>query len=205
MSSFISAASSRTLVAFDRQSCVASGPSAAVVQKLKTLVDAGNCQSLLVFDAETSELVEIDFRGTPQEVLSRLDPPGDPLPLGSDPSAKRGPGRPKLGVVGREVTLLPRHWEWLDLQPGGASVALRKLVETAKRSNQTQDRARQAQDSVYRFMSTMAGDLPGFEEALRAFYAKRPVEVRRIVAAWPEDIREHIGTLLDKVQAASGE
>ncbi len=100
-------------------------------------------------------------------------------------------GRPKLGVVAREVTLLPRHWEWLADQPGGASVALRKLVEAARRDHRERDEQRQLQERAYHFMSAMAGDLPGFEEGLRALYASERARFTELIAAWPADVREH--------------
>ncbi|MGK4708801.1 DUF2239 family protein, partial [Pseudomonas aeruginosa] len=99
----------------------------------------------------------------------------------------------KLGVVAREVTLLPRHWEWLAAQPGGASVALRKLVEEARRSQS--GRARQAQERAYHFMNAMAGDLPGFEEATRALFAGDPEGFAERIAGWPTDVREHAAWL----------
>ena len=105
--------------------------------------------------------------------------------------AGRKPGRPKLGVVPREVTLLPRHWEWLAAQPGGASVALRKLVEHASRANQSQDRIRKSRESAYRFMTAMAGNDPGFEEALRALFAGNHERFEQEIAEWPRDIQAH--------------
>ncbi|MEA2888759.1 MAG: uncharacterized protein QOD11_3119, partial [Bradyrhizobium sp.] len=100
--------------------------------------------------------------------------------------------RPKLGVVAREVTLLPRHWEWLTTQPGGASVSLRKLVEAARRANGDKDRSRAARDAAYHFMSAMAGNLPGFEEASRALFTDEPRRFSSLISAWPDDIRDHI-------------
>jgi len=109
----------------------------------------------------------------------------------SEVEGPRGPGRPKLGVVAREVTLLPRHWDWLNAQPGGASVALRKLVETARRVNEDKDRVRQAQEAAYRFISTMAGNEPGFEEAARALFAGDERRFDEMTASWPIDVRSH--------------
>jgi hypothetical protein len=103
----------------------------------------------------------------------------------------RSPGRPKLGVVAREVTLLPRHWEWLTSQPGGASVALRKLVEVARRDSQGLDRRRLAREAVYRFISTMAGDAPRFEEAARALFAGDRKKWEASLRGWPKDVRAH--------------
>ena len=108
------------------------------------------------------------------------------------PPAARGRGRPKLGVVAREVTLLPRHWEWLNAQPGGASVALRKLVEAARRDTLTSDQKRLAREAAYRFMSTMAGDLPRFEEASRALFADDRTRLTTLIARWPGDVRTYL-------------
>src|SRR4051812_26535135 len=161
--------------AFEGFRCIASGDLARVALETKRVVDRGGRGAILIFDDATGEQVDVDFRGTPEDVLGRLAPGegrGDPAAAPDDPGREgpRGPGRPRLGVVAREVTLLPRHWDWLNGQPGGASVALRKLVEQARRENEGRDRARRSQEAAYRFMSAMAGNFPGFEEATRAFF-----------------------------------
>jgi uncharacterized protein len=178
-------------VAFAGDRCIASGPLPDVAVKVKAFVDRGE-HAVLVFDGATSRQIEIDLRGTAETVLARL---GE----AADGSVPRGPGRPKLGVVAREVTLLPRHWEWLSAQPGGASVALRKLVEEARRANLGRDRVRQAQDSAYRFMFAVASDRPGFEEATRALFAGDPDRFGQCVDAWPDDIRAHARQLASAV------
>jgi len=115
---------------------------------------------------------------------------------GAEPeTARGGPGRPKLGVVAREVTLLPRHWQWLSSQPEGASVVLRKLVEEARRANAGKDGVRRSQEAASRFMSVMAGDAPGFEEAARALFAGDAERFDQRVEGWPADLRDHAGTL----------
>jgi hypothetical protein len=139
--------------------------------------------SLLIFDPEGRQ-VDFDLRGGPWDIALRL---GDAAP--------RGRGRPKLGVIAREVTLLPRHWEWLAAQPGGASVALRKLVEAARRESDGPDRRRAARDAVYRFASVMAGDRPGFEDMSRALFAGDAVGFSAHLAEWPADIAEHLRML----------
>ena len=110
----------------------------------------------------------------------------------------RGPGRPKLGVVAREITLLPRHWEWLAQQAGGASVAIRKLVEEARRTGEDKDRIRQAQEAAYRFMSAMAGNRPHYEDAIRALFADDPAGFEKLIAEWPADVRDHALTLAER-------
>lgn len=123
--------------------------------------------------------------------VAASDAAGSSQPDAPDPGGPRGRGRPKLGVVAREVTLLPRHWAWLAEQPGGASVALRKLVQEAQRANGGKDQARKAHERAYHFMLAIAGDLPGFEEATRALFANEAAQFKDLIAAWPGDIRDH--------------
>ncbi len=182
--------------AFEGSRCIASGELTHVARKVKESLDKNSKAAVLIFDDGTSELVEIDFRGTMKDVLKRLEtqaPRGESNDAPSDNAGgiQRGPGRPKLGVVSREVTLLPRHWEWLGSQPGGASVALRKLVDEARRVSGGKDRVRRSQESAYRFMSAMAGNLPGFEEASRALFAGDRKRFEELAASWPADIRRH--------------
>lgn len=178
-----------------------------MARSAKTVVDRALSSSVLIFDDRTSELIEVDFRGTAAEVVRRLasDEPHSATPEGE---ARRGPGRPKLGVVAREVTLLPRHWDWLNGQPGGASVALRRLVDEARRANVGADRRRRSQEAAYRFMSAMAGDRSGFEEATRALFAANRDGFASNTREWPVDIRNHARMLADgafEVSAAAPE
>src|SRR5262245_897431 len=145
--------------AFAGPRLIASGELAEVALRSKEAIDRGSDSPVLIFDDATSQPIELDFRGTAEDVLNRLA--RDSRNASSAEAmlpAPRGPGRPKLGVVAREVTLLPRHWDWLNSQPGGASVALRKLVEGARRANEGKDRIRQSQEAGYRFLCAMAGD-----------------------------------------------
>lgn len=190
-------------IAFEGDRRIAAGELADIVPHVKEAVDRDGGGAILVFDDDTSEVVEVDTRGTVQEILKRIAPRpragDDPAASGpAESAAPRGPGRPKLGVVAREVTLLPRHWEWLGGQPGGASVALRKLVEEARRANAELDRKRLAQESAYRFLSTMAGDRPGFEEATRALFAGDRERFDELVEPWPADVRDHARTLASR-------
>ena len=174
----------KTYTAFAGIRRIASGDLASVAAETKAALDQGESASVLILDDETCRVVEVDFRGAVEDVVARLREPADkPEP--------RGPGRPKLGVVAREVTLLPRHWEWLNAQPGGASVALRRLVEEARRSNESKDRVRQARETLYRFMSMLAGDEAGFEEASRALFAGDQTLFIALIRLWPKDLRAH--------------
>jgi hypothetical protein len=176
----------QTCTAFAGHKKIAEGSVRQVAEQVKRYQEKDADALILIFDDTTSSQVELDLRGTVDDVLSRI-PKDD-----AGENEKSGPGRPKLGVVSREIGLLPRHWEWLALQPGGASVTLRKLVEEARKQNKGKDIIRQSQNAAYRFMSAMAGDLPHFEEASRAFFAKKKSLFETLAAAWPRDIREHV-------------
>lgn len=193
-------------IAFEGFTRLAAGALEDVVVAAKQAYDRQPSKPLLIFDDFTSHPLEVDLRGTIGEVVARLAAAPAAVvvePLASEPGVQRGPGRPKLGVVPREITLLPRHWEWLGKQPGGASVALRKLVDEAKRQNESKDRARTAQESAYRFMSTMAGNQPDFEEAMRAFFANNAERFEQLVQAWPPDVREHAIVLASRALGAN--
>jgi hypothetical protein len=180
------------VTAFEGHRLIASGGLTEVALKTKEVIERGAREPVLVFDDATSRLVELDLRGTPAEVRQRMEARAEPsAPAEASGDAPRGPGRPKLGVVAREVTLLPRHWDWLNAQPGGASVALRKLVEEARRVNEVKDRLRSGQEVTYRFMSALAGDLPQFEEATRALFAGDRARFEAQLGEWPEDVRAH--------------
>lgn len=169
--------------AFEGVRRIATGPLGDVAPQVRAALDARPNASILILADDDSRRLDVDLRGTVKEVAARLAP------------VEKGPGRPKLGVVPREVTLLPRHWEWLSAQQGGASVALRRLVEQARKD--PRELARTARDNAYRFMSTLGGNLAGFEEATRALYAGDRSAFETHVAAWPRDVREHVLTLAE--------
>ena len=185
-------------IAFEGDRRIASGNLREVARAAREALERRKDASIIVFDGRTSATIEIDFRGSIADVVARLpDDTSAPAPAedAAAASAPRGPGRPKLGVVAREVTLLPRHWEWLARQPGGASVAIRKLVEAASRTGEAKDRIRQAQEAAYRFMSVMAGNKPRYEDAIRALFAGDTAGLEKLIADWPADIRGHTSRL----------
>ncbi len=167
-----------TITVFAGHARIAGGSKAAVVAHLRQL---GGSAPVLMFDDTTGAQIDLDLR--------------EPAPEPVQAEAPRSVGRPKLGVVAREVTLLPRHWDWLSRQPGGASVALRRLVEEARRIHHGRDTARESREAAYRFMSAIAGALPGFEEAARALFAGKRARFAEVVAAWPPDIAQYLNGL----------
>ena len=160
----------------------ASGSLGTMLAQVKRHLDGGGDHSLLIFEDQTGRQVDFDLRGSLDEVLARAAPVA-PRP---------GPGRPKLGVVSREVSLLPRHWEWLEQQPNGISAALRRLVDEARKREPDKESARLAREAAGRFMWAIAGDLPGFEEASRALFAGNRQRLTDLTRDWPVDIRSHL-------------
>jgi hypothetical protein len=176
---------SSSLTAFAGFRRIASGPREKILTQLRRRTDAS---AVLVFDDRTGEQLDLDLRKTAASAAA------DAL-ASEEHHCARGVGRPKLGVVAREVTLLPRHWDWLNRQPGGASVALRRLVDDARRVHADRDAMRAARESAYKFMTAIAGDLPGFEEAARSLFAGERGRFETHIAAWPEDLRTHLAKL----------
>ena len=156
------------------------------------LAVAGAAGPVLVFDDLTARVVDLDLRGSAEEIAARYAEPA------------RGRGRPPLGVTAREVTLLPRHWDWLATQRGGASATLRRLVEEARRAEGSVADRRARQDVGYRFMAAMAGDLPNYEEAIRTLYASDRDRFEALTDAWPADIRDHARRLCWAEMAETG-
>ncbi len=172
-----------TCTAFEGSRRIGTGEMGKVAVEVKKVLERGERGTVLIFDDRTGEQVEMNWRATPVAALALVDEPAVDEP--------RRVGRPKLGVVPKEVTLLPRHWEWLGLQPGGASVTLRRLVDEARNVSAGKDRVRQAQEAAYRFMSAIAGNEPGFEEAIRALFAGQRQRFEELVLDWPIDVRDH--------------
>ncbi|HVY92515.1 MAG TPA: DUF2239 family protein [Bryobacteraceae bacterium] len=172
---------SSTYTAFLGWKRVASGPLEAVLRQIKQIKRPGD-ETLLIFEDQTGKQVDFDLRGSIDDVLARVAPH----------SARSGPGRPKLGVVSREISLLPRHWEYLEAQPQGASAAIRRLVDAARKQDSGESEMRAKIDAVGRVMNALGGNLRGFEEAYRALYARDRKGLERWIQGWPPDLREYI-------------
>jgi hypothetical protein len=177
----------RPYTAFNGDRMVASGLLSAVLRASKQLLEREPDAQLLIFDDVTGQQVEFDFRGTLDEVLAREAPAAVPA----------GPGRPKLGVISREVSLLPRHWEWLEQQPNGISAGLRRVIEEASKRDPDAQRARKARDAASRVMTALAGNRPGYEEAARALFAGDHGRLQTLTRRWPIDLRRHLARLLE--------
>jgi hypothetical protein len=186
--------------AFEGPRLLVTGSLPVAALATKRALEAQPAHQVLIIDNRSGRNIDVDLQGSEAEVSRHVERMAAHLEKSYAPKVEeavaasdepRGRGRPKLGVMPREVTLLPRHWDWLATQPGGASVTLRKLVEEARRKFADKDRQREAQERAYNFMLALAGDLPGYEEATRALFANDRVRLESQVAAWPKDLREH--------------
>jgi hypothetical protein len=182
-------------VAVTGERIVAHGGVAEVALAVKAALQADETLSVLVFDAQAGRLIDFDLRGSDEEVIGRLTSEHED----KDETTKRGRGRPKLGVIAREITLLPRHWEWLGAQPGGASVALRKLVEAARMRDDQHVNVKHQQQVVDRFMCAALGNQPHYEDASRALYARNRDKFFRLTEEWPIELRDHVRWLAQPV------
>ncbi len=184
---------SSTFTAFAGDRLIFRGELPEMLRRVKKKLEKNPDLRVLVFEDRTGQQVDFDMSGTLEEVLMRVQPgPQD---------ERTGPGRPKLGVIAREVTLLPRHWAWLEQQPQGISAAIRRLVDEARKREPDKERARLARAAASKFMWVMAGDLPGFEEASRALFAKDTKKFARLIRGWPADIRTHLEKLVNECEA----
>ncbi len=181
--------STTTYYAFDAQQLVAQGAKVDVAEVVKNYIKQNDTTNILYFDGTNGRQVNMDLRTREGEAAAAYSASSAAIDNLNPNDSKKPRGRPKLGVIGREVTLLPRHWQWLETQRGGSSAALRRLIDEARKSGAEEDRIRQSQDSANRFMYAMAGDLKGFEEAVRALYACDRARFDMETASWPVDIR----------------
>ncbi|ANJ95766.1 hypothetical protein HL670_02416 [Serratia plymuthica] len=200
MSEYLSKAST----AFGDQHLLFSGPLVEVALAVKNELEKGSLRTFLVFDDMTGSVIDLDLRGSDADVVERLSCPPQQFTgryatrrdksaetVEDDSAESKGRGRPKLGVVAREVTLLPSQWDWLTTRPGSASAILRRLVDEAMHSEGAREQKRAAHEAAYQFMQAIAGDLPGYEEGIRALFADNRTKLEQCIAAWPVDIKTH--------------
>lgn len=181
--------------AFDGHKLIFQGPLSEVITKTKKRIGKSENSSILIFSDETGQTIDFNFHGSEKDILKRLET----FVSSSQLKENSGPGRPKLGVVAREVSLLPRHWEWLATQSGGASATLRKLVDEAKKKYESGSTVKQSQERTYKFISVIAGDMNGYEEALRALYKKDEKKFLALISDWPSDVKTHAAELAKSV------
>jgi uncharacterized protein len=183
-----------TYAAFADNRLLASGPRSDVLRTTKKHVDKKSGGSpVLIFEESSGRQVDFDFRGKVDEVLAR-----------AASTAKPGPGRPKLGVVSREISLLPRHWDWLESQPNGASAAIRRLVDEARHNETGIERGRHVRNAIGRVLWAIAGNLAGFEEVARAIDAREDSRVADLTASWPRDVRGWVSKRLELARGIEG-
>ena len=177
-----------TYTAFEGTTRLFRGTFQEVVLKVKERMGRAEDKPVLIFSDDTGTTMDFNLHGSVKDVLRRLET----YVSKQENQPVSGPGRPKLGVMSREVSLLPRHWEWLASQPGGASATIRKLIEEARKRSSTHLSVKQVQERAYRFMSVIAGDMKGYEEALRALYKADRKSLLLHMQQWPADVRSHV-------------
>ncbi len=150
-------------------------------------------EGILIIDNQSGRQLDFNFHGSLEDLLSTALPP----------EPKKGPGRPRLGVVNGEISLLPRHWEWLQRQPQSASGTIRRLIETAIKNTSPEEKVKETVDAAGKFLWIIGGNLPDFEEASRAIYAQKWHILDAVTAAWPEDIRNHLDLMLQEAGKSS--
>jgi uncharacterized protein len=195
----------KIFVGFAGSSVIARGEIADVALICKDRIDSGEAHRIAVFDDETGRPIDIDFSGTKTKVLARLT--AHPLVAPPDQKAGRqtGPGRPKLGVISREISLLPRHWDWLSEQRGGASAALRRMIDIERKSTSALEQGQRAIEAAHRFMWDIAGDQTGFENASRALFAQDFDAFDQHTAVWPTGIQEQLQRFIGRARAVGTE
>ncbi|MBN2444694.1 MAG: DUF2239 family protein [Spirochaetales bacterium] len=176
--------------AFAGCNLIVTGDLQAVLTRTKDYLDSEGQDQILIFKNATGRQVDYNMQGTLEDVLSRVLPE---LP-------QKGPGRPRLGVVCKEISLLPRHWEWLKDQPHGASGTLRRLVDAARKKDGNGNLTRQLLEAAGNFMWAMAGNFEGFEEASRALYAKKWDRLDELISPWPDDVKKHLLWMVQRVR-----
>jgi hypothetical protein len=190
-------ASTPTYTAFEGETLLCKGALTDVILKIKKRMGKADNSPALIFNDATGNLMDFNFQGSEKDVLRRLEVfVGEAEGKGKAAAAdSAGPGRPKLGVMSREVSLLPRQWEWLASQSGGASAVLRRLVDEARRKSGEALSVKQTQERTYKFLSAMAGNLQGYEEAIRALYRKDAKGFAAHMEGWPRDVKRHAEAL----------
>jgi hypothetical protein len=179
---------SNTYTAFNNTDLFHQGDLSEVVLKIKDHIGKAENTTITVFSDATGKTIDFNFQGTKKDVQKRLDVFVSESSL---TNTITGPGRPKLGVISREISLLPTHWEWLSTQPGGASAILRRLVDEARKKSLNTPSIKSIQEKTHRFISAIAGDLEGYEEVLRAMYRKDEDQFLIHMSSWPNDLKTH--------------
>jgi uncharacterized protein len=181
-----------TFAAFAVNRLIAAGPREKVLRASKKHIDKGGPHPL-IFEELSGRQVDFDFRGSIDDVLTRVSE-----------TAKAGPGRPRLGVVSREVSLLPRHWDWLESQPNGASAAIRRLVDEARHNETGIERGRHVRNGINKLLWAVAGDFANFEEVARALDAREDTRLDGLMSSWPKDLRDYVFRRVDLAKEIEG-
>ncbi|WP_227318990.1 DUF2239 family protein [Cedecea davisae] len=176
-----------TLTAFQQQRLIARGSLSELLRQIQA-TQVGN-EPIFIFNDQNGKRLDIHAHGDAASAIAAYPELAERQT--EEATAVKSRGRPKLGVLAKEVTLLPRHWDWLATQPGGASATLRKLIEQARKASEPADNKRRRHERAYQFMHEVAGDLPDYEACLRALFADDETAFNAATEGWPQDIRHY--------------
>lgn len=174
-----------TYTAFEEFKIVSQGTLDDVAISVKHRLKEQGSSNILIFSDSTGRQIDLDLSGTDKQVLDRLK-----VFTTSSVQTQSGAGRPKLGVLPREISLLPSHWEWLLNQEGGSSAVIRNLIDE-KMKTQLIHKNKIAQERTYKFLSAHAGNLPSFEDAVRFLYRKDKKKFMDQISGWPKDVLKY--------------
>lgn len=187
-------------IAFAGHHQIESGTIEQVAAQAKQYIDDGDTERIAIYNDLTGVIIDLDFRGTVDDVVKRLsDHPMLPREETAE-ETPRGRGRPKLGVVPREVTLLPRHWEWLGKQRGGSSAAIRRLVDAERKRGRKSEERKEVIEAVHRFIWDIASNFDNFEEVSRALFAGETIKVTDLISGWPPDVQRQVSRMLSRIK-----
>ena len=192
------------ITAFEVEKIFCSGPKIEVILAMKNELSKSPNKRFLCFEDTSGQQIDFDISGTKEEIIQRLSThtitAPEPISADENKAIDKKLGRPKLGVVPKEVTLLPRHWLWLGAQSGGASATIRRLVEQASKANSGENKRKKCQESAYRFLSAVAGNYPNYEEVLRAIFRDDEKMISNLTSEWPKDIVTYAQKLFSNSQ-----
>ena len=183
-----------TFSAYGPTSCIGQGELTDVALAAHRFLRTHPDQSALILQDSTCQIIDLDLSG--DEAL--LERKANHYPIRS-----QAPVPDSKDPITGEITLLPRHWQWLAEQGGNASATLRRLIDEARRDpkQKADNECRRRQQLTYRFCQALCGDFQGYEDALRALYAADKDSFKTHISTWPADFALRAEALAEPIWA----
>lgn len=138
--------------------------------------------NVLVFNDQTGQQIDLDLSGSEDDLKQRY----------TEVEYVKKVGRPKLGVISREITLQQKHWNWLDQQSSSASAVIRKLIDKELNDPSSESNIMLAKQAIDHFMLAMLGNMPNYEEATRALYQGNKSHFLALIHNYPKDLKVYL-------------